>query len=210
VPARYPGLSPVPSSFSWWWGLSIFYSFFGVFCWFILRQFLLLFLFWIFVNFYNSIFYLFCLPLSFWDIKGEYFIAGFYTIFTLCPFETKIGSIFCFGRECIFKTSQVIFVPEWPKGEFVSLCWLHSVWQNHYLVKLQSLSGMLYILESSFHKSCSRCSRKILIDSYSEKSNPKFPSGRPIYASGRPSLLRSWTIQGYIHPNVMATCSDAL
>jgi hypothetical protein len=50
-----------------------------------------------------------------------------YTLFTLCPFETKRGSILCFGQEIYFKIGQVFFVPEWPNGEFVSiLCWLHS------------------------------------------------------------------------------------
>jgi len=29
-------------------------------------------------------------------------------------------SIFYLDRDCIFKTGQVIFVPEWPNGEFVS------------------------------------------------------------------------------------------
>jgi hypothetical protein len=52
---------------------------------------------------------------------------SFYTLFTLCPFETKRGSILCFGPGMYFETSQVFFVPEWPKGEFVSiLYWQHS------------------------------------------------------------------------------------
>jgi hypothetical protein len=43
------------------------------------------------------------------------------TLFTFCPFETKKrGSIFNFLNEILFLTSQVIFVPEWPNGEFVS------------------------------------------------------------------------------------------
>jgi hypothetical protein len=45
-------------------------------------------------------------------------------------FVTKRGSIiffFFFGPEMYFQTGQVFFVPEWPKGEFVSiLCWLNS------------------------------------------------------------------------------------
>jgi len=50
-----------------------------------------------------------------------------YTLFTLCPFETEMGSIFCFGPRMYFQTGQVFFVPEWPKGEFVSiLYWQHS------------------------------------------------------------------------------------
>jgi uncharacterized membrane protein len=45
---------------------------------------------------------------------------SFYTLFTLCPFETKRGSIFLIRTGIVFLTGQVIFVPEWPKGEFVS------------------------------------------------------------------------------------------
>jgi hypothetical protein len=49
------------------------------------------------------------------------------TLFTICHFETKRGSIFCFGSGMYFQTGQVFFVPEWPKEEFVSiLCWQHS------------------------------------------------------------------------------------
>jgi hypothetical protein len=41
--------------------------------------------------------------------------------FTLCPFETKRESNFYFWTGIVFLTGQVIFVPEWTKGEFVSL-----------------------------------------------------------------------------------------
>jgi hypothetical protein len=34
---------------------------------------------------------------------------------------TKRGSNFYFLTRIVFLTGQVIFVPEWPKGEFVSL-----------------------------------------------------------------------------------------
>jgi hypothetical protein len=34
-----------------------------------------------------------------------------YTLFTLCPFETKRGSIFCFGLGMYFQTGQVSFCP---------------------------------------------------------------------------------------------------
>jgi len=50
------------------------------------------------------------------------YFAGFSILFfTLCSFEKKRGSIFSFGPGMYFKTGQVIFVPDWPKGEFVSL-----------------------------------------------------------------------------------------
>jgi hypothetical protein len=37
------------------------------------------------------------------------------------PYETFRGSNFYFWIGIVFLTGQVIFVPEWPKGEFVSL-----------------------------------------------------------------------------------------
>jgi hypothetical protein len=50
------------------------------------------------------------------------------TLFTLCPFETKMGVFFfIFGLGIYFQTGQVFFVPEWPNGEFVSISyWQHS------------------------------------------------------------------------------------
>jgi hypothetical protein len=67
-------------------------------------------------------------------VSLEMFGYGFFffffflnTLFTLCPFETKRRSIFYFWTGNVFPTGQVFFVPEWPKGEFVSiLCLLHS------------------------------------------------------------------------------------
>jgi hypothetical protein len=46
----------------------------------------------------------------------------------LCPFETKRGSNFYFRPGMYFQTGQVIFVPEWPKGEFVSILASFCVW----------------------------------------------------------------------------------
>jgi hypothetical protein len=59
-------------------------------------------------------------PCSVETLKGS--IYGFsHTLFTLCHFETKRGSIFCFWTKIVFLTGQVIFVIERPKWEFVSL-----------------------------------------------------------------------------------------
>jgi hypothetical protein len=56
------------------------------------------------------------------------FITLFYPL-SLCPFVTKRRSNFlCLDRECISKTGQVIFVPEWPKGEFISILASFCVW----------------------------------------------------------------------------------
>jgi hypothetical protein len=52
-----------------------------------------------------------------------------YTLFTLCPFETKMGEYVSFWTGNVFLTGVVIFVPEWPKGKGSLLVfdWLHSV-----------------------------------------------------------------------------------
>jgi hypothetical protein len=58
----------------------------------------------------------------------------FYLIlcFTLCPFVTKRGSIFCFGLGLYFLTGQV-FLSQNDQRESLLVCnWLHSVGQNHF------------------------------------------------------------------------------
>jgi hypothetical protein len=59
----------------------------------------------------------------------------FLLYFTLCPFVTKMGSNFYFGSGMYFQTGQVIFVPEWPKGEFVSILALFCVWTKSLMCK---------------------------------------------------------------------------
>jgi len=53
------------------------------------------------------------------------------TLFTLCHCVTKNGSIFLlylvFRPGMCFQTGHVFFVPEWPKGEFVSI-FLATFW----------------------------------------------------------------------------------
>jgi len=55
--------------------------------------------------------------------------------FTLCPFVTKRGSNFYFWPGMYFQTGQVIFVPEWPKGEFVSILASFCVWTKSLMCK---------------------------------------------------------------------------
>jgi hypothetical protein len=47
-------------------------------------------------------------------------LCSFYTMFTLCLFETKKGEYVSFWTGNVFLTGLVIFVLEWPKEEFVS------------------------------------------------------------------------------------------
>jgi hypothetical protein len=48
---------------------------------------------------------------------------------------TKKGSNFYFGPGMYFQTGQVIFVPEWPKGEFVSILASFCVWTKSLICK---------------------------------------------------------------------------
>jgi len=49
-------------------------------------------------------------------------VFGFYySILPFCPFVTKRGSNFNFWTGIVFLIDPVIFVPKWPKEEFVNL-----------------------------------------------------------------------------------------
>jgi hypothetical protein len=48
---------------------------------------------------------------------------------------TKRGSNFYFGPGMYFRTGQVIFVPEWPKGEFVSILASFRIWTKSLICK---------------------------------------------------------------------------
>jgi hypothetical protein len=60
-------------------------------------------------------------------------VFGFYySVLPFVPFVIKRGSNFYFFTRIVFSTGQVIFVPKWPNGEFVSLklaafCWTKSL-----------------------------------------------------------------------------------
>jgi hypothetical protein len=55
-------------------------------------------------------------------LRGVIFVVVdfYYSILPFVPLWQKGGVIFDLDRDCIFDRSS-IFVPEWPKGEFVSL-----------------------------------------------------------------------------------------
>jgi hypothetical protein len=55
--------------------------------------------------------------------------------FTLFPFVTKRGSDFIFGPGMYFQTGQVIFLPEWPKWEFVCILASFCVWSKSLMCK---------------------------------------------------------------------------
>jgi hypothetical protein len=73
-------------------------------------------------------FILLCLPGPSETVRGSNFYDSWFLLlcFTLC--EKKGGVIFISGPGMYFQTGQVIFVPEWPKGEFVSILASFCVW----------------------------------------------------------------------------------
>jgi hypothetical protein len=135
-----------------------------------------------------------------WDIKGEYFntVVFLYSVYHLSLWDKKRVYV-SFWTGNVFLTGLVIFVPEWPKGEFVSFWFAKFCWQNHYYVKLLLSQGcrifqssdiqslFLWCRKSRIMTSC-KCHKlhegyfsvkgRFCADSNSEKSDPKKPSGR--------------------------------
>jgi hypothetical protein len=61
----------------------------------------------------------FAIILVVWNFSNCGFSLILYLPFVLL--RQKVGVFFTFGPGMYFQTSQVIFVLEWPKGEFVSI-----------------------------------------------------------------------------------------
>jgi hypothetical protein len=59
--------------------------------------------------------------------------VGFY--YSVLPFVKKRGSNFYFRTGMYFQTGQVIFVLEWPKGEFVSILASFCFWTKSLMCK---------------------------------------------------------------------------
>jgi hypothetical protein len=55
-------------------------------------------------------------------------VSFYYSILPFVPLRQKRGSNFYFRPGMYFQTSQVIFVPEWPNREFVSILASFCVW----------------------------------------------------------------------------------
>jgi len=116
-----------------------------------------------------------------------------YSVLPFVPLLQKGGVIFIFGPRMYFQTGQVIFVPEWPKGEFVSIIGLILFRKNHLYVKDVVLQGIPLF-------------RRVSEDSACKSENLRFPVSRPddrAIPSGCPSVHRS------IHPDDVPYCPDA-
>jgi hypothetical protein len=160
-------------------------------------------------------------------LRGSNYIMVFLILyFTLCPFETKRDSIFLLGPRLYFLTGQVIFVPEWPNGEFVSLwlaalCWTKSflcndAYLNRYVDYIQSLQFYYVLQEDSVRISkqlvqfpCIHLDDVVFhpgahLSSIIHQDNENFLSGPPIY------VKKLQTIPSCIHPDILTTLPDAL
>jgi hypothetical protein len=100
--------------------------------------------------------------------------------FTLCPFVTKGGSNVYFGPGMYFQTGQVIFVPKWPKGEFVSILALFCVWTKSLMCNDAVNKDSTFRVMSED----SACETE-------EFQVPCQPSGRCVIPSGHPSVYCS-------------------
>jgi hypothetical protein len=124
--------------------------FFLLFCWFLFWEkitFILVLL--NISNFATMGFYILCLPLSCWDIKGEYFITVVFLYFVYpLSFWNKKGEYFYFWIGNVFLNRSSDFVLEWPKVELISFvgCILLT---KSLLCNVAVLIGTLYISESS-------------------------------------------------------------
>jgi hypothetical protein len=94
-----------------------------------------------------------------------------------------------------FQTGQMIFVPEWPKGEFVSIIGLILFGQNHLYVKNAVLQGIPIFIRVSEDYACKTENLRFPV---SRSDDHAIPSGRPsvrmtcltVRTPDRPSIIR--------------------
>jgi hypothetical protein len=70
-------------------------------------------------------------------VRGSNFYDSwfYYSVLPFVPLWQKGGVILIFGQGMYFQTGQVIFVPEWPNGEFVSILASFCVWTKSLMCK---------------------------------------------------------------------------
>jgi hypothetical protein len=125
-----------------------------------------------------------------------------------------------------FQTGQVIFVPGWPKVEFVSIIGHILFGQNHLYVKDAVLQGIPLFRRVSEDSACKSENLQLPV---SRPDDRAIPSGRPfVHCSIRsdyvpyhpdarqtkyhpfgPSLFREATVPACICPDVSAARQDA-
>jgi hypothetical protein len=94
-------------------------------------------------SYYSLYLFLFCfccLRTIYLYETSSIFIPMVFLLYYVYPssfWDKKRGVFFVLGPRMYFQTGQVFFVPEWPKGEFVSiLYWQHSGWQKYFMSQL--------------------------------------------------------------------------
>jgi hypothetical protein len=100
-----------------------------------------------------------------------------------------------------FQTGQVIFVPKWPKGEFVSILALFCVWTKSLMCNdAVNRDSTFRVMSEEFQVPCQPSERCVI------------PSGRPsVYCSIRPDtyiVSRSFCTC-LLHPDFSAARPDA-
>jgi len=87
--------------------------------------------------------------------------VGLLLCFTLCHFETKWESNFYFGTSYVFLHRLSVFVPEWPKREFVGFIGYILVDKNtsfsgHWLFKDTVIQSLFKVLLQNIYSSMER------------------------------------------------------
>jgi hypothetical protein len=154
-------------------------------------------------------------------------VSFYYSILPFVPFVTKMGSTFIFEPGMYFQTSQVIFVPEWPKGEFVSILASFCVWTKSLKCK-DAVNRDSTFLESTSQKNSSSLSAVRTIEpSRPDAHLSTVPSFRTtcstVWTLDRPAstvrtkcsfcpdpiLYREVYVPACIRPDVSAACPEA-
>jgi hypothetical protein len=115
-------------------------------------------------------------------------VSFYYSVLPFVPLGQKGGVILIFGPRMYFQTGQVIFVPEWPKGEFVSILASFCVWIKSLMCK--DAANRDFTCQSIFRRLCT--AKKI--------EDFSFPVSRQDDVSSRPDTHLSTV------PSVLTTC----
>jgi len=117
-------------------------------------------------------------------------VGFYYYVLPFVPLWQKVGVILIFGSGIYFQTGQVIFVPEWPKGEFVSILASFCVWTKSLMCK--DAVNRDSTCQSIFRRLCT--TKKI--------EDFRLPISYPDDVSSRPDAHLSTV------PSVRMTCSS--
>jgi hypothetical protein len=131
-------------------------------------------------------------------------IGFYYSVLPFVPLRQKGGVIFIFGLGMYFQTGQVIFVPEWPKGEFVSI-WTKSLMRKDAVNRDSTC-------QSIFRRLCTAKKIEDFKVPISHPDDRAIPSGRPSvtvpYVRTTCHTVRTPDRPRIIRPDDMSLCLD--